>query len=146
MEIALASRHLLLLVVAIPFLIPFYWLVISAFKTNGDLTSLPPTMWPHPWTFANMQSAVGVAGFWDYVRNTAYITTFNVVATVASSAIIAYPFARLRFPAREIFPRTTAAATVLYGGPVRGWVTAVVRLRPAGAAGPVSRRAFRLRL
>ena len=55
-------------------------------------------------------------------------------------------FARLRFPAREIFPRTTAAATVLYGGPVRGWVTAVVRLRPAGAAGPVSRRAFRLRL
>ena len=101
-RIALASRHLLLLVVAIPFLIPFYWLVISAFKTNGDLTSLPPTMWPHPWTFADMQSAVGVSGFWDYVRNTAYITTFNVVATVASSAIIAYPFARLRFPGRDL--------------------------------------------
>jgi multiple sugar transport system permease protein len=96
-----AGRHLLLLAVAIPFLIPFYWLVISAFKTNSDLTSLPPTMWPHPWTLAGMQSAVGVSGFWDYVRNTTYITIFNVVATVVSSAIIAYPFARLRFPGRE---------------------------------------------
>ena len=55
-------------------------------------------------------------------------------------------FARLRPPAREIFPRTTAAATVLYGGPVRGRVTAVVRLRRAGTAGTVSRRSFRLRL
>jgi len=54
------SRHLLLIAVAIPFLVPFYWLVISAFKTNSDLTSLPPTMWPHPWTFADMQNAVGV--------------------------------------------------------------------------------------
>jgi multiple sugar transport system permease protein len=98
---AAALRHLVLLVAAIPFLVPFYWLVISAFKTNSDLTSLPPTMWPHPWTFADMQSAVGVSGFWDYVRNTAYITTFNVVATVVSSAIIAYPFARLRFPGRD---------------------------------------------
>jgi multiple sugar transport system permease protein len=96
-----AARHLLLILVAVPFLVPFYWLVISAFKTNSDLTSLPPSLWPHPWTFTDMQNAVGVSGFWDYVRNTTYITVFNVIATVVSSAIIAYPFARLRFPGRD---------------------------------------------
>jgi multiple sugar transport system permease protein len=95
------GRHLLLIAVAVPFILPFYWLVISGFKTNSDLTTLPPTMWPHPWTLTSMQSAIGVSGFWDYVRNTAYITLFNVVATVVSSAIIAYPFARIRFPGRE---------------------------------------------
>jgi multiple sugar transport system permease protein len=36
------------------------------------------------------------------VGNTAYITIFNVIATVVSSAIIAYPFARIRFKGREI--------------------------------------------
>jgi multiple sugar transport system permease protein len=96
-----AARHALLILVALPFAIPFYWLIISAFKTPGDLQSLPPTIWPRPWTLENMQTAVEVAGFTDYIRNTAYITIFNVVATVVSSAIIAYPFARLKFFGRD---------------------------------------------
>ncbi len=97
-----AARHVLLIALALPFAVPFYWLVISAFKTNADLTSLPPTFWPRPWTLVDMHDAVGISGFSDYVRNTAYITLFNVVATVVSSAIIAYPFARIRFPGRDI--------------------------------------------
>src|SRR5579864_7368106 len=72
-------RHAVLLALALPFVIPFYWLIISAFKTNADLTSLPPTFWPHPWTLSDLRSAVGVNGFGDYVRNTAYITIFNVL-------------------------------------------------------------------
>ena len=96
------GRHLLLVLVALPFIIPFYWLLVSSFKTNAELLNLPPTFWPHPWTMQDVQSAVGVSGFWDYVRNTAYITLFNVIATVVSSAIIAYPFARIRFPGRDI--------------------------------------------
>jgi multiple sugar transport system permease protein len=96
------ARHLLLIGLALPFAIPFYWLIISAFKTNADLTSLPPTFWPHPWTLGDLHDAVGISGFGDYVRNTAYITIFNVAATVVSSAIIAYPFARIRFPGRDI--------------------------------------------
>jgi len=95
------GRHLLLVLVALPFIIPFYWLLISSFKTNAELLNLPPTFWPHPWTLQDVRSAVGVSGFWDYVRNTAYITLFNVIATVVSSAIIAYPFARIRFPGRD---------------------------------------------
>jgi multiple sugar transport system permease protein len=99
--LATAGKHAVLILVALPFAIPFYWLIISAFKTNGDLQSLPPTIWPHPWTLDNMQTAVTVSGFTDYIRNTAYITIFNVVATVVSSAIIAYPFARLKFFGRD---------------------------------------------
>ena len=91
----------LLILVALPFAIPFYWLIISAFKTNGDLQSCRPRIWPHPWTLDNMQTAVEVSGFTDYIRNTAYITIFNVVATVVSSAIIAYPFARIKFFGRD---------------------------------------------
>src|SRR5579885_978350 len=84
-----------------PFVIPFYWLLISAFKTRPDLLTLPPTPWPNPWTLTNFRVAVEVNGFGDYVRNTAYITIFNVLATVVSSAIIAYPFARIQFKGRD---------------------------------------------
>jgi multiple sugar transport system permease protein len=101
-RMATMLRHLVLIAVALPFVIPFYWLLISAFKTRADLLTLPPAPWPHPWTLRNMQSAVEVSGFADYLRNTAYITMFNVVATVASSAVIAYPFARIKFRGREV--------------------------------------------
>jgi multiple sugar transport system permease protein len=96
-----ALRHTLLLAASLPFLIPFYWLVVSTFKTRGDLLTPPPGIWPHPWTLVNIQNAVALPGFTDYLRNTAYITIFNVVATVASSAVIAYPFARLKFRGRD---------------------------------------------
>jgi multiple sugar transport system permease protein len=96
------ASHLLLIAVALPFIVPFYWLVISSFKTTPDLESLPPTMWPRPWTLVDMQNAMALTGFTDYVRNTAYITFFNVVATVVSSAIIAYPFARIKFFGRDV--------------------------------------------
>lgn len=95
------ARHAALITMSVPFAIPFYWLIISSFKTRPDLLTLPPTWWPQPWTLHNLQSAVAVDGFGDYVRNTAYITIFNVVATVVSSAIIAYPFARLSFKGRD---------------------------------------------
>jgi multiple sugar transport system permease protein len=95
-------RHAVLILVALPFAIPFYWLVISAFKTRSDLLTLPPSPWPNPWTLRNMQAAVEVSGFGDYLRNTAYITIFNVIATVFSSAIIAYPFARIKFKGRDV--------------------------------------------
>lgn len=99
---AAIARHTALIVVSVPFIIPFYWLVVSAFKTRPELMTLPPTIWPHPWTMRNIVAAVNESGFLNYVRNTAYITMFNVAATVASSAIIAYPFARLKFAGREI--------------------------------------------
>ena len=53
------NLHVILLAVAIPFLIPMYWMVISAFKTNADLSTLPPTLWPNPWTLHAIKSAVG---------------------------------------------------------------------------------------
>ncbi len=95
------TRHAVLLLCTLPFVIPFYWLIISTFKTRSDLSTLPPSLWPNPWTLHNLQTAVSLSGFGDYVRNTAYITIFNVVATVVSSAIIAYPFARLKFFGRD---------------------------------------------
>src|SRR5690242_10625908 len=98
---AIALRYLIITIAVLPFVIPFYWLLISAFKTRADLLTLPPSWWPDPWTIHNMQTAMGLHDFLTYIRNTAYITIFNVIATTVSSAIIAYPFARLKFRGRD---------------------------------------------
>ena len=35
------------------FLAPFYWMVISALKTNAELTQFPPSLIPGAWAFNN---------------------------------------------------------------------------------------------
>lgn len=39
--------------------------------------------------------------FFTYLKNTVYITLFNVVASVTSCSLVAYGFARIRWPGRE---------------------------------------------
>lgn len=48
-----AGAHLLVALLALCFVVPFYWLVISAFKSREDIFTLPPQFWPHPWRIGN---------------------------------------------------------------------------------------------
>jgi multiple sugar transport system permease protein len=98
------GAHALLIAVSIPFLLPFFWLVTGTFKPPGDLLVVPPVWIPAHWSLQNIQS---LAGYSDvdlayYARNTLYICAFNVVATVASCSLVAYGFARIRFPGRNV--------------------------------------------
>src|SRR4029453_10664222 len=41
-------RHVLLVAVAIAFLVPFYWMAISALKDNSLIFARPIQWWPNP--------------------------------------------------------------------------------------------------
>src|SRR5262249_28733050 len=97
--------HALLIAVSIPFMMPLFWLATGTFKPAGELLQVPPVWIPEHWTLANLHSLF--FGYPDvnilaYAGNTAYICIFNVVATVASCSLVAYGFARIRFPGRDI--------------------------------------------
>lgn len=98
------ATHLVLIAVAVPFLMPFFWLVTGTFKPSGDLLVVPPVWFPSHWTLQNVRSLFGYSdvNIASYAANTAYICLFNVVATVASCSLIAYGFARIPFPGRNV--------------------------------------------
>lgn len=47
----------ILIVAAVLWLLPVLWVVISALKTNSDLYSFPPKLWPDPVTFEHFTAA-----------------------------------------------------------------------------------------
>ena len=51
------GRHAVLILVSLVFLLPFYWMVISAFKTKRDIFARPPEWWPDPFQWVNLQRA-----------------------------------------------------------------------------------------
>lgn len=91
--------------VAIVMLIPFAWAFSSALKTNSDIFTYPPVFIPdHPhWeNFVNgwTSNVGGGPDFTTFTRNSAFVATTVVIGTCLSCTVVAYGFARFRFPGR----------------------------------------------
>ena len=86
------------IVVALPFALPFVWLVASAFKPVDQFYTSPPTLFPDPPSLDNIGGVLGLLDVPRLVANSTVIASLTVIATVLSSAVVGYAFATL--PAR----------------------------------------------
>lgn len=46
--------YLFFCVMTVFFIFPFYWLIISAFKSKEQIFTIPPQFWPNPWYLGNL--------------------------------------------------------------------------------------------
>ncbi|MCE7983413.1 MAG: carbohydrate ABC transporter permease [Caldilinea sp. CFX5] len=95
-----------LFILAALFLLPFYWMVNTALKPHSQVFSLPPTWLPHPAQWSNFAEAMTTTyesspPVYRYALNTALITVNGVIATIFSSSLVAYAFARMEFPGKQ---------------------------------------------
>jgi ABC-type glycerol-3-phosphate transport system permease component len=94
--------HLLALAGAAAFLVPFLWMISTSLKPMEKIFQYPPQWMPDPILWRNYIEALTVMPFGLYFRNSIYVTVLSVVGQILSSAVVAYGFARLRFPGRNI--------------------------------------------
>jgi multiple sugar transport system permease protein len=87
---------------SIVMLLPFYWMLITAFKPQAEIMHLPVTWWPNQFTLKHWQDAFRVANFGRYFLNSAFVTTIIVAANLLTSAMAGYVFAKFKFPGRDI--------------------------------------------
>lgn len=85
---------------AIISLVPFLWMLSSSFKEPAMVFADPPQIIPNPWLWDNYSKALTVMPFGLYTWNTIKITFTCIVGTVLSCSIVAFGFARMRFPGR----------------------------------------------
>ncbi|MGV3614133.1 MAG: carbohydrate ABC transporter permease [Fimbriimonas sp.] len=102
------------------FLFPFLWLLSTALKPIEETMTQPPTWIPSQWQWGNFWAAIirghealGYYPFLVYARNTLVLCVLIVSGTVASNALVAYSFARLRWPGREIAFAITLATMMV---------------------------------
>ncbi|HLJ69147.1 MAG TPA: carbohydrate ABC transporter permease [Chloroflexota bacterium] len=115
----------ILSILALAFIVPVIWMVISSLKpiqTVFDNSWLPPMTsqgWPvpipHPQYFSNFSDAMTLVPFGTYFKNTLIVTVFSVAGSVLSSSLVAYSFARLRWPGRDFFFVLVLATMLLPG-------------------------------
>jgi multiple sugar transport system permease protein len=93
-------RFVLILMCAL-FILPFYWMVTLALKSNAELAIYPPTLWPHSPQWNNFAESTRVFPFWSFARNTLVVTLFTILGSVIANPIIAYGFSRIQWPGRD---------------------------------------------
>jgi ABC-type glycerol-3-phosphate transport system permease component len=100
--------YALLIILSALFLLPFYWMVNTSLKTPDQLFAIPPVWFPHAFAWDNyvkvMTTSLG-PNYPSVLRsalNTLIITVNGVVATLISSSLVAYAFARMEFPGKKI--------------------------------------------
>jgi multiple sugar transport system permease protein len=93
--------RVLMIGLSLLFLLPLYWMVISALKSGEELAQYPPTWFPQELHFENFANAVNAMPFWNFFKNTAIITALSVLFAVVSNFIVAYGFSCLEWKGRD---------------------------------------------
>lgn len=99
--------HYVLIAGSIIFILPFLWLLSTSLKPDEQIFVFPPKWIPNPVRFQNYWEALKFlppSSFYGlkYLLNTLFLTTMNVVGTLLSCSLVAYAFARLRWPGRDL--------------------------------------------
>ena len=99
-HLKVAAIYAILLLGAVLVFFPFAWTISTSLKTEQQTLAYPPTWVPDPVQWENYPDALTARPFGRYYVNTTIITTLSVIGQVLSSAVVAYGFARFRFPGR----------------------------------------------
>jgi multiple sugar transport system permease protein len=83
-------------------LIPFFWMLSTALKPEGDIFAWPPDWIPDPPQWHNFVDAWKAVPFNKYLLNSIFIVVLGMTAEIASATLVAYGFARFQFPGRDI--------------------------------------------
>ena len=82
-------------------LIPFLWMVSTAFKSRKEVFSQTLHWFPQELIFSNFKEAWQTAPFGTYYINTILVVTALVVIQVFTTTLAAYAFGRMRFPGKD---------------------------------------------
>ena len=93
--------RVVLIAMSLLFLVPIYWMVISALKGNSELGAFPPTWFPQWLDWSNFADAVNAMPFFTFFRNTLVITVCVTLFSMVSNLVIAYGFACLEWRGRD---------------------------------------------
>jgi ABC-type glycerol-3-phosphate transport system permease component len=109
--------QLLLGGIALLFLIPFLWMIVTSLKPLEQVFTDPLRWIPDPIQWSNYVEALTSPGFpfVRLLRNTLFYTVLSTIGIVLSSGIVAYAFARMQFWGRDLLFAITLATMMLPG-------------------------------
>ena len=84
-------------------LVPFFWMIGTSLTAQSRLFIYPPQLIPDPVVWRNYLEAWNAlpVSFTRFTANTIFVTVLAMTAEIFTCSLVAYGFARFRFPGRN---------------------------------------------
>jgi len=89
--------YVVLLVLVLMVLLPFYWMVTTSFKPPGEVNVVPPKWIPSELHWQNYLKAWNAAPFSRYFINSFFVSIMTTIGEVVTTILAAYAFAKMDF-------------------------------------------------
>jgi multiple sugar transport system permease protein len=100
--LAVTAAYLALSALAALFVLPILWMISTSLKPIEQLNRWPPEWIPSPVMWSNYPEALRFLPFGRYFANSVFIAGSAIVGTLLSCTLVAYGFARIAFPGRDV--------------------------------------------
>lgn len=90
-------RLLLLAPIMIFVIFPFYWVIVTSFKSTPQISERRSIFWPEPATTEQFTSLIEATPFLTWFANSIIVAAASTAIAVACAALAAYALSRLRF-------------------------------------------------
>jgi multiple sugar transport system permease protein len=87
---------------SVAMLMPFFWMISTALKTESDIFTIPIKWIPQKIVFDNFTRAFEVVPILKYMFNTFVMAVLKIGGEVFVSALVAYGFARYQFKSKNV--------------------------------------------
>jgi ABC-type glycerol-3-phosphate transport system permease component len=102
---ATTLRYVALTMGALVMITPFLYMLSTSFKAQQYVLKIPPQFIPDPATLSNYERILTRLDFGQFFLNSLVVAVASTTLAVLLSAMMAYGFARYRFPGRELLFR-----------------------------------------
>lgn len=91
---------LLKLALIVIFIFPFYWMIITGFKTYNETLQFPPSLWPESIQWINLRTVWESGPYLTYLKNSLLVSIGTLALQIVVMVPAAYAFAKYRFRGR----------------------------------------------
>jgi len=88
---------IILIVLALLFMFPVIWVVLSSFKDKTDLYQWPPSVLPSHFTLENFATAFNKGNFGIYFMNSIFVTVTSTVLLLLFNSMAGFALAKYKF-------------------------------------------------
>ncbi|MBD7951459.1 carbohydrate ABC transporter permease [Oerskovia sp. NPDC056781] len=83
-------------------LMPFIWMLLGSFKTQGELLQRPITWWPENPTLENYEKWLSQLNYGQFFTNSIVVAVAVVLGNIVFCSMVGYALAKMRFPGKKV--------------------------------------------
>lgn len=83
-------------------MLPFVWMVLSSFKTQGEILRNPTGFWPSDPTWSNYAKWFGELNIHKFFLNSLLVAVITVLGNLLFCSMVAYALAKMDFPGKRV--------------------------------------------